>query len=128
MSQPGGVVLASEESKALALDAQKAIRRINRKVVRKALRRLEDAADLAMAIDDDGRAVPEPDRLIHVAKDLRKSKRNAPYYIDVLVRRDETAQKIAAARDEGVPLQLNIGTVQIVAPQYPRLKLPETKE
>jgi len=96
--------------------------------VRRALRRLEDAAELAQCIDDDGRAVPEPDRLVHVAKDLRRSKRLAPYYIDILTRKEEAAAKIAAASAQPPAVQLNIGTVQIVAATYPRQKIDEQKE
>lgn len=92
------------------------------------MRRLEDAAARAMQIDDEGREVPEPKRLDHVAMDLRKPKRIAPYYIDVLTRRQENAEKIEAAKDVGPAVQLNIGTVQIAVPQYPVHRLEEPKE
>lgn len=118
--------MATEDSKALDKGAAKAVRGIHRQVVRRALRRLENAAEMAMGIDDDGLLVPEPMRDMHVAKDLRKNKRDAPNYIGFLLQRTEFAEKLEAAREsENKGVVLNIGTVavQVVSPEYPRIKV-----
>lgn len=100
------------------------IARIERKVVRKALRKLEDGIARAMVIDDEGKEIVEEKRADHLAKDLRKSKRHAPYYVDVLLRRTETAEKLAAAASQTAPTQLNIGTVNVVvAREYPVINI-----
>lgn len=124
--------MASERGGAgvLARAATREVKSIHRRVVRRALRKLEVAAERAMEIDDDGLSVPEPQRADHVAKDLRKSKRESPMYIDVLLRRTEFVEKLEAAREtEGKGVQLNIGTVavQVVVTEYPSMKIDEGK-
>lgn len=122
----------SDDVKALSPLAKatgRALRRTHTRVVRKALRKLEQGVSDAMGIDDDGATVPEDMRASHVAKDLRKSKRNAPYYLDVLLRRTESAEKLAAARDEGPRVSLNIGTVNVVVPpQYEVIDIEPTEK
>lgn len=105
----------------------KAVQRIERKVIKRALKTIEQGALNATKVDDDGTGVDDEGNPVElsvrekrVAMDMRKSKRNAPVYIDVLTRRLESAEKADAMSNQGERAQLNIGTVNIVqaAPQY----------
>lgn len=107
--------------------AIKAIAKVERKVIRKAMRVVEQGALDARTIDDDGLPVevlkpgdkPLSGKRLRVALDMRKPKRESPVYIDVLTRRLESAEKADAMSNQGSPVQLNVGTVNIVqAPQY----------
>ena len=107
----------------------KAIQQIERQVIRKARRVVEQGALDATAIDDEGPA-PEgwDERRTRVARDMRQSKRNAPVYIDVLSRIVENHDKIEAARAGG-PVQLNVGVVNVVqAPNYPVIDVEVIKD
>ncbi len=133
------------ESKALApLDpvpeatqADKAALRVvegkERLIIRRLRRIVEQGALDGSHIDDDGPApvVPEgqkpwtPDRL-RVARDMRKSKRNAPVYLEHAQRAVEKHDDRQAVQQ--VPTQLNVGVINIVqARVYPAIEL-ETKE
>lgn len=76
----------------------------------------------AAQIDDEGNYPPEWEnerflkQRLQVAKDARKSKRYSPVYIDHVVRMVENADKLAAIERSGAPVQLNIGTINVVAP------------
>ena len=53
---------------------------------------------------------------MRVALDMRKSRRNAPTYIDVLLRRLEGHEKAEAIKSQGAPVALNVGTINVVMP------------
>ncbi len=70
-------------------------------------------------LDDQGSEVILNEQAKRIAKDLRKSKRHAPTYLDIYYRRVEGAEKAEALRD-GPKLNLNIGTlVHVQAINYP---------
>lgn len=97
----------------------KAGRAVERKVIRRAMRVVERGALNATLINDDGlddqgSEVILNERDKRIARDLRKSKRHAPVYLEVLLRRLESAEKIDAMRDQGPKQALNIGKVVVV--------------
>lgn len=104
----------------------KVIKSAERKAIRKARRIIEDGVVQAAALTDDGVVLKEPtDVQLNVARDLRQSKRNAPAYLEFALRMTETADKIAAAQNQGAPVALNIGVVNIVQgapPAYPAIE------
>lgn len=101
-----------------------AVRMVERKVIRKMRRLIEEGAINASRIndnglDDQGSEVILNEQAKRIAMDLRKSKRHAPTYLDVYYRRVEGAERADALRD-GPKLNLNIGTlVHVQAIQYP---------
>jgi hypothetical protein len=107
------------------------IRNIERRVIKRALRVVEQGALNATLINDDGRddqgsEVLLSEREKRVAMDMRKAKRFAPIYIDVLLRRVESAEKADALRAEGPRLGLNVGVfVQVKAAEYQSVVLVE---
>lgn len=109
-------------------------RAAERGVIRRAMRVVEKGALNATLINDDGlddqgSEVILNERDKRVARDLRKSKRMAPVYLEVLLRRLESAEKIDAMRDQGPKVALNIGKVVMVqAVAYPVQQLPERKD
>lgn len=117
------------DSKALAqadILGVRAIARKERKVIRKARLVVERGAIDASSIDDEGNPVERgaiegwDARRMRVAQDMRKSKRNAPIYIDVLTRTLDTHDKAEAERGKGAPISLNIGAINICKlPDYP---------
>lgn len=118
-----------------AVASERAVRRVERKVVKKTMHMIERGVLDAAAIDNDGLPVGEAGqevvkdpRRLRVARDLRESKRNAPLYIDVAMRRLEQAEKLDALQDHGAMVQLNVGTVNIVQapPQYQTIDVTAT--
>lgn len=118
-------------SKALSTteNAMRAIRQVERTAIRRAKRVIERGAYDATKIDDDGLPVGEageevvrnPERK-RVAMDMRKPKREAPVYVEVMTRRLESAEKLDAASDQGQPVSLNIGVMVVQqGPQYSTL-------
>lgn len=115
-------------SKALSVQEQstRAVQRAERKVIKRTQNLIERGVLDASRIDDDGMPVRPQDQEVvsdarrhRIAMDMRQSKRNAPLYIDVGLRRLENAEKLDAAEKVGAMVQLNVGTVNIVqAPQY----------
>jgi hypothetical protein len=109
-----------------------AVRMVERRVIRKMRRLIEEGAIDASRIndnglDDQGSEVILSEQRKRIAMDLRKSKRHAPVYLDVYYRRVEGAERTDALRD-GPKLNLNIGTlVQVQAISYP-VKALEHKE
>lgn len=109
-------------------------RAAERQVIRRAMRVVEKGALNATLINDDGlddqgSEVILNERDKRVARDLRKSKRMAPVYLEVLLRRLESAEKVDAMRDQGPKLALNVGKVVVVqAVPYPVQQLPERKD
>lgn len=109
-------------------------RAIERKVIRRAMKVVERGALNATLINDDGlddqgSEVILNEREKRIARDLRKSKRHAPVYLEVLLRRLEAAEKIDAMRDQGPKLALNVGKIVVVqSAAYPTLALPEKKD
>jgi hypothetical protein len=103
-----------------------AVKAAERTVIRRARRVVEQGALDATALNDDGLPVEEgvtegwSARRRNVANDMRKAKRAAPVYIDVLARQLESHDKIEAAKTSGAAINLNIGAINIVkAPEYP---------
>lgn len=111
-----------------------AVKFVERKVIRRALRVVEKGALDATLIndnglDDQGSEVILTERAKRVAMDMRKSKRHAPVYIEVLLRRIEGAEKADALRDQGPRPPLNVGVfVQVQAPEYPTLALDPRRD
>lgn len=93
------------------------------------MRRMDAAIETAMATTDEGVVVPEEMRETHLAQDLRKPKRQAPYYLEVLMRRAESMERLELAAMGNRPTELNIGTVNVVqVREYPQQSLDiETK-
>jgi hypothetical protein len=109
-------------------EANDAVKYTERRVLRKARRLIEDGILHATLIDDFGVPVDaeNPPQLtkqqMRIALDLRDSKRNAKMYIDTAIRVSELALKAEAIKSQGGPVQLNIGTINIVRReeyQYP---------
>lgn len=107
---------------------------VERRVIRRAMRVVERGALNATLINDDGLDDQGSEVLLNerdkrVARDLRKSKRLAPVYLEVLLRRLESAEKIDAMRDQGPKVALNVGKLLVVqAVAYPVQQLPERKD
>ncbi len=127
----------SKERKLTKLDKEgiKAMERLERRVVRKARAIVEQGSVDATALTDEGTPVEEgltkgwSARRRNVANDMRKSKRNAPVYIDVATRIVETADKMEAAKSQAAPIQLNIGAINVVtAPQYEVIDVTATSK
>lgn len=125
------------------LDKQtlKAAERAERRVVRKARAIVEQGAVDAtaitaagtiiegVAVDEKGRPEGWSARRLNVARDMRESKRNAPIYLDIATRIVETADKLEAAKQQAAPVQLNIGTINVVtAPEYEVIDVTETSK
>lgn len=114
----------------------RAIVRKERKIIRRARLVVERGAIDASSIDDDGNPVASGSvagwdaRRMRVAQDMRKSKRNAPIYIDVLARTLETHDKAEAEAGKGAPINLNFNAIIIPRlPEYPVIDIdPVTKE
>lgn len=109
------------------------IKHLERQIIRRARQVVERGGVDATAIDDEGneveRGVTEgwSARRRRVALDMRKSKRNAPVYIDVLTRIVENHDKAEAAKQQAAPIQLNIGSINVVkAPEYPVIDVTAT--
>ncbi len=103
-----------------------AIRQVDRKAIRKAVNLVERGMLDASKNNDDGRddqgedpfkGLPDAERRRRIAKDLRLSKRYSPVYIDVALKRIEGAERIDSITDQAAPVQLNIGTVNVVVPR-----------
>ena len=100
------------------------VRRVERNVIRKMRRLIEEGAINASRINDDGLDDQGSEVILNeqakrIARDLRKSKRHAPTYLDIYYRRVEGAERAEALRD-GPKLNLNIGTlVHVQAIPYP---------
>lgn len=107
---------------------------MERRVIKRAMRVVEKGALNATLINDDGlddqgSEVILNEREKRIARDLRKSKRHAPVYLEVLLRRLEAAEKIDAARDQGPKVALNVGSVVVVqSPAYPVHQLGRKEE
>lgn len=105
-----------------------------RQVIRRAMRVVEKGALNATLINDNGlndqgKEVGLNERDLRIARDLRKSKRMAPVYLEVLLRRLESAEKADALRDQGPKVSLNVGKVVVVqSVAYPVLSLPDRKD
>lgn len=105
-----------------------AVRFVERKVIRRMRRLVEHGALNATRINDDGLDDQGSEVLLNeqekrIAMDLRKSKRHAPVYLDVHLRRVEAAEKADALRDQP-KTNLNIGVfVEVRAPEYPTLRI-----
>ena len=131
MSQPKALSKVDEQG-------VQAIVRKERKVIRKARKVVERGALDATAIDDDGNPVAPgvlegwDARRMRVAQDMRKAKRQAPVYIDVLTKTLESHDKLEAERNKAAPVQLNIGTINLVKaedrPQYQVIDIEPVKE
>lgn len=119
------MTLARAEAHALAT---KEVTRVERKVLRKARRLVEEGAVNATRIndnglDDQGSEVILDEERKRIALDMRKSKRHAPVYIDVLLRRVESAEKAQALQGAGRG-PLNVGVfVHVAPPQYPAIEI-----
>lgn len=109
-------------------------RALERKVIKRARQAVERGALNAARIndnglDDQGSEVILSEREKRIAMDMRKSKRNAPVYIEVLLRRTENAEKLSALRDQGPKVALNVGQVVLVQPvAYPVRQLDDQKD
>ena len=96
-------------------------------IIRRMLRVIEKGAMNATLVNDDGlddkgQEVLATQREKRIAMDMRKSRRNAPTYIDVALRRVESAEKADALRASNIRGPLNIGViVQVTPPSYPTL-------
>lgn len=121
----GGAVVSKQALTKAESDALVVTRKRDA-LVRRARRLLTYASVGAAELDDDG-PVPEEwktDRQWRVkervARDARKSKRNAPAYLDMLQRIVENAERLEAAAKGGQPIELNvaIAVVQSAPPQY----------
>lgn len=105
-----------------------AVRFVERKVIRKMRRLIEEGALNATLINDDGlddqgSEVILSEQKKRIARDLRKSKRLAPIYLEVCHRRVEAAEKADALRgQERQPLNIGL-VVQVQIPDYPVLRL-----
>lgn len=105
-----------------------AVRFVERKVIRKMRRLIEQGALNASRINDDGLDDQGSEVILNeqekrIARDLRKSKRHAPIYLEVYHRRVEASEKADALRTGDRPA-LNIGlVVQVQMPEYPVLRL-----
>lgn len=114
-------------------DGFNAVRRVERNVIRRMRKLVEEGAINASRINDDGLDDQGSEVILNeqakrIAKDLRKSKRHAPVYLDVYYRRVEGAERADALRD-GPKLNLNIGTlVQVQAIQYPVQQIEHKKD
>lgn len=101
-----------------------AVRAVERKVIRRMRKLVEQGAlDASLindnGLDDQGSEVILNERRKRVALDMRKSKRHAPVYIDFMKARVESTERADALRD-GPRLSLNVGVVVEVRPaQYP---------
>lgn len=111
-----------------------AVKSVERAIIRRARRIVEQGALDAAAITDEGLPVEEgltegwTAKRKNVATDMRKAKRAAPVYIDVLARQLESHDKIEAAKTAGAAINLNIGAINIVkAPEYPVIDVTAVK-
>jgi hypothetical protein len=110
-----------------------AVRAVERKVIRKMRRLIEEGAINASLINDDGLDDQGSEVLLseqkkRIARDLRKSKRHAPVYLEIYNRRVESAERVDAMRGQDRQ-PLNIGVVvQVALPEYPVLQLEPSKE
>lgn len=126
--RPKGVLSAIDQA------GVKAGLAMERRVIRKAMKVVERGALNATMINDDGlddqgSEVILNERDKRIARDLRKSKRHAPVYLEVLLRRLEAAEKLDAMKDQGPKLSLNVGKMVVVqAVPYPVQQLPERKD
>lgn len=113
--------------------AVRAVQRVERKVIKRAMRLVEQGALNAARIndnglDDQGSEVILNERDKRIALDMRKSKRLAPVYIDVLLRRIESAEKADALNGQA-KAPLNIGVFVQVAPrEYPTVEIAAQRE
>lgn len=113
--------------------SKQAVLAVERAVIRKMRRYVEQGALDASRIndnglDDSGSEVFLNERRKRIAMDLRKSKRHAPVYLDVYKARVEAAERLDAER--AAPRgDLNIGVFVEVKPViYPTLALDTKKE
>jgi len=124
------------ETKALtstAAASAKAVRRVERKVIKKTMNLIERGVLDASKINDDGtdnsgaNPFEGDERRRRIAMDMRVPKRNQPTYIDVGLRRLESAEKADAAEHQAAPVALNIGVVNVVqAPVYESIDVTQT--
>lgn len=118
----------SERDKA----GEAAVRFTERVVIRRMLRVIEKGALDATLVNDDGlddqgSEVLLNERAKRIARDMRKARRNAPAYIDVALRRLESAEKADALRASNTRAPLNIGVfVQVAPPSYPSIDVSAT--
>lgn len=107
---------------------------VERRVIRRARkiieRGIEDATMVTdEGVDDSGSEVLLDERRKRIAMDLRKSKRNAPIYLDIAARMIESHDKIEAARNHGPRTQLNNYTViNFTPPTYETISLDPIPE
>jgi len=103
-----------------------AIRQVDRKAIRKAVNLVERGMLDATLINDEGvndagedpfKGLPDAERRRRIAKDLRKSKRYSPVYVDVALKRIEGAERLDSITEQAAPVSLNIGTVNVVVPR-----------
>ena len=108
----------------------RAVLAVERKIIRRMRKLIEEGAINASRINDDGlddqgSEVILDEQKKRIARDLRKSKRHAPVYLQVFADRVEAAEKADAARAQDRQ-PLNIGmVVQVQIPEYPVKRLDE---
>lgn len=117
----------------LDLIGAEAVRHVERKVIRRMRRLIEEGAIDATRINDDGLDDNGSEVILssqkkRIALDLRKSKRHAPVYLEVFYKRVEGSEKAIADRD-APRINLNIGSlVQVQAVTYPVVAIDTKRE
>lgn len=112
----------------------RAVQLTERRVIRKALRVIEQGALNATRVNDDGLDDQDSEVILNerekrIAMDMRRSKRHAPVYLEVMLRRIESAEKADALRAQSAKPALNIGViVQVQGPEYPVLDVTTRQE
>lgn len=108
------------------------LRNSEREIIRRMRHRIEKGILNASLVNDDGlddqgSEVILNEREKRVARDLRKSRRNAPVYLEFQLRRVEGAEKAELLRDQP-KVSLNIGTlVQVQPVAYPVVQIDDKK-
>lgn len=109
----------------MAEKGREAIRHVDRRAIKKAVRIVERGIVDATQVEDNGLTAagenpwknePDAEQRQRIAKDCRTSRRNAPVYLELALRRIEGAEKLDSLVDASAPVALNIGVVNIVSP------------
>lgn len=112
----------------------RSIHHVERQAVKRARRVVEKALWNASLVNDDGcndageapSGWTEQER--RMARDARQCERNVPFYMKLAMRVVESADRVAAARDQGPRISLNIGPVVQVQPAEYKVIDVDSKE
>lgn len=122
----------------VAEKGRQALRHADRRAIKKATKVIERGYLDATKVNDDGltnagtnpfEGEPDAEDRQRIAKDCRQSQRNAPVYLNLALRRVESAEKLDSLVDSGERTPLNIGQVVIVqaAPTYQSIDVTPKK-